>query len=85
MEIVFSEADVKEAFESRKPIELRVEDGGSLVVQEAGAYQKLRDRLEELETIAGIRRGLDSMKRGEGVPLDECFAALGKRSKNELV
>lgn len=35
--------------------------------------------IELAEAIAGIQRGLESMYRGEGRPLDEAFAALRRK------
>jgi predicted transcriptional regulator len=37
---------------------------------------------EEAETVEDIREGLDSIKRGEGVPLDE--AVRGLRAKYDI-
>jgi hypothetical protein len=34
---------------------------------------------ERAEAIAGLRRGLDSVERGEGVPLEEAMEALQKK------
>ncbi len=31
------------------------------------------------ESIAGIKQGLESIKRGEGIPLDEAFESLRKK------
>ena len=50
---------------------LTINGKAELVVQDAESYQELLDRLERAEAIAGIRRGLESMKRAEGIPLEE--------------
>ncbi len=42
-----------------------------MVIQNAEAYQRLLDRLERAEAIAGVREGLASMERGEGRPPNE--------------
>ncbi|HEY7767242.1 MAG TPA: hypothetical protein VIB55_03630 [Longimicrobium sp.] len=60
---------------------LTVNGRAEVVVQEALAYQDLLDRLDRAEAIAGINRGLVSMRRGDGRPaeevLDELRAQLG--------
>lgn len=52
---------------------------GGWVVLDARAYQALLDRLDRAEAVAGIHRGLVSMRRGEGVPAKEALDELGKR------
>ncbi|MGD2110013.1 MAG: type II toxin-antitoxin system Phd/YefM family antitoxin [Phycisphaerae bacterium] len=64
---------------SGRPVVLTVNGKAEVVVQDAEAYQKLLDLVERAEAIAGIRRGLDSMERGEGIPLDEAEAGLRKK------
>lgn len=44
-----------------------------VVVLEASAYQELLDRLDCEEAIAGINRGLISMRRGAGQPAEEAL------------
>lgn len=59
--------------ETRRPEVLTVNGRAELVVQDADAYQELLDRLDRAEAIAGINRGLVSMRRGEGMPADEAL------------
>lgn len=56
-----------------QPLVLTVQGRAALIVQDAGAYQRLLERVDRLEAIEGIRRGLDSLKRGEGRPVAEAF------------
>ena len=67
--------------ETGRPAVLTVNGRAEVVVQEASAYQELLDRLDRAEAIAGINRGLVSMRRGDGRPaeeaLDELRAQLG--------
>ncbi len=49
-----------------KPEVLTVNGRAAVVVQDADSYQMLLDRLDSIE---GIRRGLESARRGEGIPL----------------
>ena len=51
------------------PLVLTINGKAELVVQDASSYRKLLDRVEELETIAGIQRGLAAVAAGEVTPL----------------
>ncbi|HZG43043.1 MAG TPA: type II toxin-antitoxin system Phd/YefM family antitoxin [Longimicrobium sp.] len=62
--------------ETRRPAVLTVNGRAEVVVQEASAYQELLDRLDRAEAIAGINRGLVSMRRGEGRPAEEALEEL---------
>ncbi|MFN7715896.1 MAG: type II toxin-antitoxin system Phd/YefM family antitoxin [Pseudanabaenaceae cyanobacterium] len=46
------------------PIVLTINGKAELVIQDAISYQNLLDRLEELETIMGIRKGLEDLTQG---------------------
>lgn len=59
-----------------RPEILTVNGRAGLVVQDAAAYQELLDRLDRAEAIAGIRRGLESMRRGEGEPAENALGEL---------
>jgi prevent-host-death family protein len=65
---------VKQMKETHEPVVLTVNGKAELVVQDAESYQALLDRLDQIEAIEGIRRGLEQMERGEGRPADEIFA-----------
>ncbi len=39
-------------------------------------YEQLLERIDYLETIIGIRKGLESFDRGEGIPADRAMRAL---------
>jgi PHD/YefM family antitoxin component YafN of YafNO toxin-antitoxin module len=64
-----------------RPRVLTVNGKAELIVQDARAYQKLLDILDQAEAIEGVRRGLASMERGAGRPADEVFDAIRKRHK----
>lgn len=66
---------------SGRPEVLTVNGKAELVVQDAESYQDLLDALDRAEAIAGIRRGLDSMEKGEGKPASEVLAGIRKRHK----
>ena len=57
--------------ESGQPIVLTINGRAELVVQDAGSYQRLLELVDRLEAIAGIRRGLDESRRGEGQTIED--------------
>jgi PHD/YefM family antitoxin component YafN of YafNO toxin-antitoxin module len=65
--------------ETGKPEVLTVNGQAEIVVQSAEAYQKLLEAAELSETLAGIRRGLDQAKRGEGRPVREFLEELAEK------
>lgn len=58
------------------PIVLTVNGVSEIVVQSVDAYQKLLDRIEYLETVEGLRKGLEEKARGEGRPALEALSKL---------
>lgn len=62
--------------ETGRPEVLTVNGKAEIVIQDADSYQRLLELLERMETIEGIQKGLESLKRGEGKPADEVFARL---------
>lgn len=65
--------------ETGKPEVLTVNGQAEIVVQSAEAYQKLVEAAELSETLAGIRRGLEQVKRGEGRPMREFIEKLAEK------
>jgi PHD/YefM family antitoxin component YafN of YafNO toxin-antitoxin module len=65
--------------ETGRPEVLTVNGRAEVVMQDATAYQQLLDTVERAEAIAGIRRGLDSVARGEGRSVGEAFDALRQK------
>lgn len=65
--------------EKKTPLVLTVNGRAELVVQDAESYQLILERLERAETLAAIRRGMEQLDRGEGIPLDEAEARLRKK------
>jgi|SRR5947207_13344 len=51
--------------------EVTVNGRAELVVQDAASYQALLDKLEEAQTMAAVREGMEEIKRGEGIPFAE--------------
>jgi len=65
--------------EKKIPLVLTVNGRAELVVQDAGSYQNLLDRLERAETLAAIRQGMEQFERGEGIPLKQAERRLRKK------
>lgn len=66
---------------ARTPEVLTINGKAALVVQDAGSYQELLDKIERAEALAGIRRGLESMLRGKGRPATEFFEEMKRKHK----
>lgn len=68
--------------ETGEPVVLTVHGKAEVVVQDAAAYQEYveeHERMKErLETLAGIRRGLEDVKHGRVIPAKEYFAEFMK-------
>ena len=65
--------------DSKTPLVLTVNGRAELVVQDAASYQDMLDRLEELETIAAIRIGLQDLENGKVQPARKALKDLGKK------
>jgi hypothetical protein len=64
-----------------RPVVLTINGKAEVVVQDAKSYQNLMGLIERAETVIGIRKGLDSMARGEGIPAEKAFEKLRKKHK----
>ncbi len=62
-----------------RPIVLTVNGKAEVIVQDTASYQRLMELVDRAEAVLGIRRGLESIERGEGVPAEEAFAKLRKK------
>lgn len=65
--------------ETKTPMVLTVNGKAAAVVQDAESYQELLDRLELLESIAGIRKSIEEFEQGEGMPLKEAWKQLREK------
>ncbi len=61
------------------PMVLTVNGKAEVVVQDAAAYQRMLEMVDRAEAIVGIKKGLDSIARGEGIPAEEAFQRLRKK------
>ena len=57
--------------ETGEPVVLTTNGKAELVVQDATSYQKLLDLAEAAKVVEGIRQGLEDMKAGRTISLDE--------------
>ena len=56
---------------SGHPVVLTINGKAEMVVQDARSYQKLLDRIDELETLEGIKRGRADVEAGRVIPVRE--------------
>lgn len=70
---------MQELKETKKPVVLTVNGKAEIVVQDAESYQLLLDKIEEVETIDGIRLGLEDLKNGRIRPASEVFADMRRK------
>jgi predicted transcriptional regulator len=70
--------------ESGRPAMLTVDGGEELVILSASAHKRLIRRLNHAEATVGIYRGLDEVRRGETVPLDEAFRQIREDAARRL-
>jgi prevent-host-death family protein len=57
--------------ETGEPVVLTINGKAELVVQDAAAYQKLRQAVEEARVLEGIRQGIEDLNAGRTMSLDE--------------
>jgi len=72
---------LKKMKRSQRPLVLTVNGRAELVVQDARSYQDLLDRIERAEAIEGIRKGLEEMKAGKDISLEEFDKRMRKKHK----
>ena len=56
---------------SRRALVLTVNGKAEVAVMGAETFQYVLDALNQIDTLEGIRRGLDQVRRGEGTSLEE--------------
>jgi len=70
---------IQQLKDTKKPVVLTVNGKAEIVVQDAESYQLLLDKIEEVETIEGIRLGLEDLKNGRIRPASEVFAEMRRK------
>ena len=63
--------------ETGRPSVLTVNGKPELVVMDAQAWQDVQDQVEYARTVAGIRKGPDQARDGQGVEASAFFQTLG--------
>jgi PHD/YefM family antitoxin component YafN of YafNO toxin-antitoxin module len=76
-----TEAHLEELHRTGEPELLTVEGKPKVVVQYAAAYEAMLQRLDQLEAITGIQRGLDSAKAGEGRPVGDFMEEMRRKHR----
>jgi PHD/YefM family antitoxin component YafN of YafNO toxin-antitoxin module len=64
-----------------RPVVLTINGKAEVVVQDAKSYQQFLELIDRADAVIGIRKGLDSMERGEGVSAAEAFGKIRKKHK----
>jgi len=64
-----------------RPVVLTINGKAEVVVQDAKSYQRMLELVDHAEAVVGIRKGLESMARGEGIPAEKAFEMLRKKHK----
>lgn len=64
-----------------RPVVLTINGKAEVVVQDAKSYQHLLKLIDQAEAVMGIRKGLASMERDEGIPAERAFDKLRKKHK----
>jgi len=62
---------LKQLEQSRRPVVLTVNGRAKVVVQDAESYQKMADAVEFAETVQAISEGLEDVKAGRYMELEE--------------
>lgn len=70
---------IKKLNQVKRPTFLTVNGKVAAVVQDAETYQQILDKIEELETMLSIQRGLDDISSGCVSTIDEVSARLKVR------
>lgn len=68
--------------DTQAPMVFTVNGKAAVVMHDAESYQRLIERMELLESMAGIRKSLDEFEQGQGVPLETAFQQL--RDKHDI-
>ncbi|MBD2293002.1 type II toxin-antitoxin system Phd/YefM family antitoxin [Anabaena sphaerica FACHB-251] len=64
---------IQQIKKTQHPLVLTVNGKAELVVQDAESYQELLEAAELVETLKGIKLGLEQMQRGEGKKAEDFF------------
>ena len=62
-----------------EPVVLTINGRAKLVVQDAKSYQRMLELLKQAETIEAIREGLESVRQGKTMSLDQFDRKMRKK------
>lgn len=74
-------AVLKQIKETGNPVVLTVNGKAEAVVQDAGAYQRLRELAEKAEMMEFLRRAKEDADAGRTVPARQFLESLGRKKK----
>jgi prevent-host-death family protein len=70
---------VKKIKQSGNPLVLTVNGKAEIVVQDAESYQRMLELLDRAEAIEAVREGLESVRQGKTMSLDEFDKEMRKK------
>jgi prevent-host-death family protein len=70
---------VRKMKKSGSPLVLTVNGKAEIVVQDAESYQRMLELLDRAETVEAVREGLESVRRGKTMSLDQFDKEMRKR------
>jgi prevent-host-death family protein len=70
---------VKKIKRSGNPLVLTVNGKAEIIVQDAESYQRMVEMIDRVETIEAVREGLESVRQGKTMSLDEFDKELRKK------
>lgn len=70
---------VKKIKKSGNPLVLTVNGKAELIVQDAESYQRMLMLLDRAETIKAVREGLESVRKGKTMSLDQFDKKMRKK------
>ena len=65
-----------------EPVVLTINGRAKLVVQDAESYQRMLELLDRAEAIEAIREGLESVKRGKSMSLEQFDKEIRKKIRS---
>src|SRR5437868_14003932 len=63
------------------PVVLTINGKAKIVVQDAESYQRMLELLDRAETVEAVREGLESVRQGKTMSLDEFDKEMRKRTR----
>jgi prevent-host-death family protein len=70
---------VKKIKKSGNPLVLTVNGKAEIIVQDAKSYQRMLELLDRAETIEAVREGLEAVRQGKTMSLDEFDKEMRKK------